>query len=226
MVGPDTFVVVAEETGLIGPIGHIVLVEACAQFSAWRAQGVDLEYIAVNVSSRQFRQPNFVELVEAALRKHAVPAGCLELEITESLLLNDADAVVAMLNQLKSLGVRISIDDFGTGYSSMAYLERLPFDALKIDISFIRKIRDDGEGGTIAATILAMAHSLGKSVVAEGVQTQAQVDFLRKLNCELVQGYLYSRPLPAEELEAYVNARQTKKLRAAGELFSPGVSVN
>jgi EAL domain-containing protein (putative c-di-GMP-specific phosphodiesterase class I) len=215
MVGPNTFIVVAEETGLIAPIGHIVLVEACAQLSAWRAQGLDLEYVAVNVSSRQFRQPNFVELVEAALRKHAVPAGCLELEITESLLLNDADTVVAMLNQLKSLGVRISIDDFGTGYSSMAYLERLPFDALKIDISFIRKIRDDGEGGTIAATIMAMAHSLGKSVVAEGVQTQAQVDFLRKLNCELVQGYLYSRPLPAEDLAAYVNARQTKKLRAA-----------
>lgn len=215
MVGPNTFIVVAEETGLIAPIGHIVLVEACAQLSAWRAQGLDLEYIAVNVSSRQFRQPNFVETVEAALQKYAVPAECLELEITESLLLNDADAVVAMLNQLKSLGVRISIDDFGTGYSSMAYLERLPFDALKIDISFIRKIREDGEGGTIAATILAMAHSLGKSVVAEGVETQAQLDFLRKLDCELVQGYLYSRPLPAEDLAVYVRARQTTKLLTA-----------
>jgi diguanylate cyclase (GGDEF)-like protein len=215
VVGPDTFIVVAEETGLIAPIGHIVLVEACAQFGAWRAQGVDLEYVAVNVSSRQFRQPNFVEVVEAALRKHALPAECLELEITESLLLNDADAVVAMLNRLKGLGVRISIDDFGTGYSSMAYLERLPFDTLKIDISFIRKIQEDGQGGTIAATILAMAHSLGKGVVAEGVQTQAQVDFLRKLDCELVQGYLYSRPLAGDDLVVYVRARQSTKLLVA-----------
>ena len=215
VVGPDTFIVVAEETGLITPIGHLVLVEACAQFSAWRAQGIALDYVAVNVSSRQFRQPNFVETVEAALRKYALPAECLELEITESLLLNDADTVIAMLNELKSLGVRISIDDFGTGYSSMAYLERLPFDTLKIDISFIQKIGEDGQGGTIAATILAMAHSLGKSVVAEGVQTQAQVDFLRKRHCELVQGYIYSRPLAVDELAAYVTSRQTTKLRAA-----------
>jgi len=215
VVGPNAFVVVAEETGLIGPIGHMVLVQACAQFSAWRAEGLNVEYVAVNVSSRQFREPNFVETVEAALRKYTLPANCLELEITESLLLNDADTVVAMLDELKGLGVRISIDDFGTGYSSMAYLERLPIDTLKIDISFIRKIRDDGAGGTIAATILAMAHSLGKSVVAEGVQTRAQADFLRKLDCELVQGYLYSRPLTAEALAAYVRARQTTKLVAA-----------
>jgi len=209
VVGPDAFVIVAEETGLIAPIGHIVLDQACAQFSAWRAQGLDFEYVAVNVSSRQFRQPNFVETVEAVLRKYTVPGNCLELEITESLLVNDADMVVAMLNELKSLGVRISIDDFGTGFSSMAYLERLPFDTLKIDISFIRKIRKDGTGGTISATILAMAHSLGKSVVAEGVETQAQADFLRRLNCELVQGYLYSRPLSAENLAVYVRARPT-----------------
>ncbi|HXV11352.1 MAG TPA: EAL domain-containing protein [Burkholderiales bacterium] len=218
IVGPDTFVVVAEETGLIAAIGQIVLAEACAQFSAWRAEGVGLEYVAVNVSSRQFRQPNFVEAVEAALRTHAVPAECLELEITESVLLNDTDTVVAMLEELKSLGVRISIDDFGTGYSSMAYLERLPFDTLKIDISFIRKIRDDGEGGTIAATILAMAHSLGKSVVAEGVQTQAQVDFLRKLKCELVQGYIYSRPLPPADLATLVSSQQASKVRKVGSV--------
>jgi len=214
VIGPGSFIVVAEETGLIAPIGHIVLVQACAQFSAWRAQGLDVEYVAVNVSSRQFRQPNFVETVKAALQKYNLPANCLELEITESLLLNDADTVVAMLNELKSLGVRISIDDFGTGFSSMAYLERLPFDTLKIDISFIRKIREDGAGGTISATILAMAHSLGKSVVAEGVETQAQADFLRRLDCELVQGYLYSRPLSAEDLAVYVRTRRTTKLVA------------
>jgi len=215
IVGPDTFIVVAEETGLIATIGQIVLIEACAQFSSWRERGVDLDYVAVNVSSRQFRQANFVQSVEAALQTYAVPAECLELEITESVLLSDADTVVAMLKQLKRLGVRISIDDFGTGYSSMAYLERLPFDTLKIDISFIRKIRKDGEGGTIAATITAMANSLGKSVVAEGVQTQAQLEFLRKLGCELVQGYIYSRPLPEQEVTAFVSTRRIAKARSA-----------
>ncbi|MDH3287214.1 MAG: EAL domain-containing protein [Betaproteobacteria bacterium] len=215
IVAPGEFIGVTEETGLIAAIGQIVLVEACAQFRAWREKGVDLEYVAVNVSSRQFRQPNFVEAVKAALRKNAMPAECLELEITESVLLDDADTVVAMLNQLKSLGVRISIDDFGTGYSSMSYLERLSYDTLKIDISFIRTIQDDGEGGTIAATIAAMAHSLGKSVVAEGVETPAQIDFLRKLDCELVQGYIYSRPLPEQELVAFVSKRQMMKPRSA-----------
>jgi predicted signal transduction protein with EAL and GGDEF domain len=208
VIGPNHFIVFAEETGLIATIGHIVLGEACAQFRAWRDQGVDLDYVAVNVSSRQFRQPNFVETVEATLRTCAMPAECLELEITESILLDGADAVVDMLAKLKNMGVQIAIDDFGTGYSSMSYLEQLPFDTLKIDISFIRKIRDDGEGGTIAATIAAMAHALGKKVVAEGAETQAQIDFLRKHDCELVQGYYYSRPLPGEEIAAFVSKRR------------------
>ena len=214
IVGPNSFVLVAEETGLIAAIGQIVLSDACAQFTSWRNSGLDLEYVAVNVSSRQFRQPNFVQLVESTLRTYSMPAECLELEITESLLLTDTNRVIAMLSKLKSLGVRISIDDFGTGYSSLGYLEQLPFDTLKIDISFIRKIHKDGEGGTIAATIMAMAHSLGKSVVAEGVETKAQIDFLRKLNCELVQGYIYSRPLPVHDLAAFVSAREAKKLHA------------
>ena len=215
IVAPGDFITVAEETGLITAIGNIVLVEACAQFRAWREKGVVLEHVAVNVSSRQFRQPNFVQTVEAVLRKNAMPGECLELEITESVLLDGTDAVVDMLAQLKSLGVRISIDDFGMGYSSMSYLERLPFDTLKIDVSFVQKIREDGEGGAIAATIMALAHSLGKIVVAEGVETQAQVDFLCKLDCELMQGYIYSRPLPEQELEAFVSKRQLMKLRSA-----------
>ncbi len=214
VVAPGHFIVGAEETGLITAIGDIVLVEACAQFRAWRDKGVDLAYVAVNVSSRQFRQPNFVETVKAALRTNAMPAECLELEITESILVGGADSVVDTLARLKDLGVRIAIDDFGTGYSSMSYLERLPFDTLKIDISFIRKIRDDGEGGTIAATIVAMAHALGKNVVAEGAETQAQVDFLRKHDCELVQGFFYSRPMPGEELAAFVSKRQVVETRS------------
>jgi diguanylate cyclase (GGDEF)-like protein len=208
IIAPGRFIGAAEETGLIAAIGDIVLVEACAQFRAWRDEGLDLEYVAVNVSSRQFREPNFVEAVETALRTNAMPAGCLELEITESVVVDGTDAVVDMLARLKSLGVNIAIDDFGTGYSSMSYLERLPFDTLKIDLSFVRKIRDNGEGGTVAATIAAMAHALGKKVVAEGAETQAQVDFLRKLGCELVQGYFYSRPMPSEELTAFVRKWQ------------------
>jgi len=205
VVSPGQFIAVAEETGLIAAIGDIVLLRACAQFRAWRDNGVDLGFVAVNVSSRQFRQANFVETVQAALRASALPAECLELEITETVLLDGTDAVVDTLARLKRLGVQISIDDFGTGYSSMSYLVRLPFDTLKIDISFIREIRDDGEGGTIAATIVAMAHALGKKVVAEGAETQAQIDFLRKLGCELVQGYYYSRPMSGEALVAFVS---------------------
>jgi len=216
MVPPGYFIGVAEETGLIAVIGRMVLFEACAQFRAWRDDGIGLEHVAVNVSSRQFRQPDFVEAVQAALRANSLPAECLELEVTESVLLDGAGPVVETLNRLKSLGVRISIDDFGTGYSSMAYIERLPFDILKIDMSFVRKIRDDGEGGTIAATIIAMAHALNKSVVAEGAETQAQVDFLRKLNCELVQGYFYSRPLRAPELAAYVKRQEAQTRSASG----------
>lgn len=205
IVAPARFIGIAEETGLILAIGDIVLAEACAQFSAWRKQGVELEYVTVNVSARQFRQPNFVQTVEAVLLKHAVPPECLELEITESVLLDDTEAVMGMLARLKGFGVKIAIDDFGTGYSSLGYLERLPFDTLKIDISFVRKIREGDEGGAIAAMITAMAHSLGKRVVAEGVETQAQLDFLRNLDCELIQGFFYSRPLCAQELEALVN---------------------
>lgn len=204
VVAPSHFIAIAEEAGLISAIGNIVLEQACARFCAWRESGLDLAFVAVNVSSRQFRQSNFVEVVEATLRANAMPAECLELEITETVLLDNTEPVVATLAQLKRLGVQISIDDFGIGYSSMSYLTRVPFDTLKIDISFIREIRDDGEGGTIAATILAMAHALGKKVVAEGAETQAQIDFLRKLGCELVQGYFYSRPISDEELVAFV----------------------
>jgi len=209
LVGPNQFIGIAEETGLITEIGHIVLVEACAQFSAWRANGVDLDYVAVNVSSRQFRQPNFVERIQTTLTHYDMPARCLELEITESILLDGADPVMAMLARLKGLGIQVSIDDFGTGYSSMSYLERLPFDTLKIDISFVRKIQENGTGGTIAATIAVMAHALGKRVVAEGVETQVQLDFLSKLDCDLlVQGYFYSRPLPAHDVAAFVSRQQ------------------
>jgi diguanylate cyclase (GGDEF)-like protein len=205
IVSPGYFIAIAEDTGLIAEIGKIVLTEACAQYRLWRSQGIELEYVAVNVSVKQFRRPDFFQSVETVLCENAMPAHCLELEITESVVMDDAEAVLDMLHQLQHLGVQLSIDDFGTGYSSMSYLEKLPFDTLKIDMSFVRKIQDDGEGGAIAATIAAMAHALNKKVVAEGVETQAQLDFMRQHDCELIQGYFYSHPLPADELAAYVN---------------------
>lgn len=204
LVSPGYFIGIAEDTGLIIDIGQIVLEEACKQFCTWRNQGITLEYVAVNVSVKQFCHPNFLSAVKAALANHNMPAHCLELEITESVLMDDAKTVIDVLTELRQLGVQLSIDDFGTGYSSMSYLEQLPFDTLKIDISFVRKIGDDGSNGAIAATIAAMAHVLNKKIVAEGVETRAQLEFLRKHDCELVQGYFFSRPLIADELATYI----------------------
>lgn len=204
LVAPGYFIHIAEDTGLIAEIGQIILAEACSQYRQWLDQGISLEYVAVNVSVKQFCHPNFLQSVEIVLKENAIPAHCLELEITESVLMDDTKAVLEVLHQLKQLGVQLSIDDFGTGYSSMSYLEQLPFDTLKIDMSFVRKIQNDASGGTIAATIAAMAHALSKKIVAEGVETQTQLDFLRKHNCELIQGYFFSKPLPAEDLAIFV----------------------
>lgn len=204
LVSPGVFVPIAENTGLIVDVGRIILKNACAQFRQWLNDGIQLDYIAVNVSVKQFQQPDFFQLVEHVLEVNQLPPHCLELEITESVLMDDTEVVMAMLEKLKNLGVQLSIDDFGTGYSSMSYLEQLPFDTIKIDMSFVRKIQENGEGGAIAATIAAMAHALNKKIVAEGVEIQAQLDFLTQCNCELIQGYIYSRPLPADELAAYV----------------------
>ncbi|MBP6355364.1 MAG: EAL domain-containing protein [Nitrosomonas sp.] len=205
-ISPGTFIPIAEDTGLIIDIGRIVLHEACAQYRQWADQGIDLEYVAVNVSVKQFRQPDFFQMVENVLKINNLHPHCLELEITESVLMDDMDVVMVMLEKLKNLGIQLSIDDFGTGYSSMSYLEQLPFDTIKIDISFVRKIQSNGEGGTIAATIAAMAHTLNKRIVAEGVEVQSQLDFLIKCDCELIQGYFFSRPLPADELAVYVKS--------------------
>lgn len=214
IVAPGYFIEIAEATGLITEIGYLVLEEACLQYKEWTTQGIQLEYVAVNVSVKQFQQAYFYQQVKTTLENNAMPAHSLELEITESLLMNDTQAIIEILKQLQKLGIKISIDDFGTGYSSMAYLEQLPFDTLKIDMSFVRSIKANGDGGTIAATIAAMAHSLNKKIVAEGVETQEQLDFLISQDCELIQGYFFSRPLPADELASFVN-RQTSKVSKA-----------
>ncbi|MDR4514435.1 EAL domain-containing protein [Nitrosomonas sp.] len=216
-VSPGVFIPIAENTSLIVDVGRIILKDACAQFRQWLNDGIQLDYIAVNVSVKQFQQPDFFQLVEHVLEVNQLPPHCLELEITESVLMDDTQVVMAMLEKLKNLGVQLSIDDFGTGYSSMSYLEQLPFDTIKIDMSFVRKIQENGEGGTIAATIAAMAHALNKKIVAEGVEIQAQLDFLTQCNCELIQGYIYSRPLPADELAAYVRKNHAAVRNALSE---------
>ncbi|HEU0052130.1 MAG TPA: EAL domain-containing protein, partial [Longimicrobium sp.] len=203
LVLPDDFVPLAEETGLILPIGMWVLEEACRELRRWQARGEGEAPLtmAVNLSSRQFTQADLVERVERVLRETGIAPGTLKLEITESVIMQHTDAVMATLHRLKDLGVQLHVDDFGTGYSSLGYLHRLPLDALKIDRSFVRP--DAGrESLALVRTIVAMAHALGVAVVTEGVETAELVDELRTLRCEFGQGYFFAAPLPSEELEA------------------------
>jgi EAL domain-containing protein (putative c-di-GMP-specific phosphodiesterase class I) len=198
MLGPAHFIGVAEEAGQIMAIWEWVLVAALIQHNAWVAQGLPAVTIAVNLSSVQFSDPALAERVEEIARVVGVPLDYLELEVTESMLLVDSDAALKTLTALRARGVKIAIDDFGTGYSSLSYLRRLPLDKLKLDQSFIR---DAGNEGDVAITraIIAMAKSLKLAVVAEGVETQAQIDLLMSLGCTTVQGFLLGRPLPAAE---------------------------
>jgi len=204
LVSPARFIPVAEETGLIVPLGEWVLRSACVQAKAWLDAGLPPLNLAVNLASRQFREHDLAERVAAILAETGYPAGRLELEITESAIMEQGEEAIAMLRQLKGLGVSIAIDDFGTGYSSLAYLKRFPVDKLKVDRGFIRDIPEDQNDMEIAATIIAMAKNLRLKVLAEGVETEAQLAFLQVHGCETYQGYLFSRPVPAEELEALV----------------------
>ncbi|MBS0542972.1 MAG: EAL domain-containing protein [Proteobacteria bacterium] len=200
-VSPAAFIPVAEDTGLIMPIGQWVLDTACARLAAWQAQAPDFR-LAVNVSPRQFHQPDFVDQVLASVKASGIDPRGLELELTESVILGDLDETIARMQELRALGLRFSLDDFGTGYSSLSYLKRLPFDQLKIDQSFVRDMLADVSSETIVRAILGMSTSLGLEVLAEGVETQAQRDFLHAQGCRLFQGYLFSRPLPLAQWPA------------------------
>jgi diguanylate cyclase (GGDEF)-like protein/PAS domain S-box-containing protein len=205
IVSPAAFIPLAEETGLILPLGLWVLESACKQLSAW-AMLPELAHVtvAVNVSAHQFRQHDFVDLVLASLDSCHADSAKLKLEITESLLLDDVEEIIAKMTALKARGVSFSLDDFGTGYSSLSYLKRLPLDQLKIDQSFVRDVLVDPNNAAIARTIVALAHSLGLAVIAEGVETEEQLLFLAGNGCHAYQGYLFSRPLPIEEFEEFV----------------------
>ena len=202
LMSPGEFISLAEETGLILPLGDWVLNQACAQIVAWshRKQMKDIP-IAVNISAHQFRQPDFVEQVRAALYRSGANPQNLKLELTESMLLEHIEEVIARMTDLKSNGLRFSLDDFGVGYSSLSYLKRLPLDQLKIDISFVRDVLSDASSGAIAQTIVSLSQVMGLSVIAEGVETREQRDFLVRLGCRAFQGYLFGRPLPLDEFE-------------------------
>lgn len=199
LVPPDRFIPLAEETGLILPVGEWVLRNACAQLKTWLDAGSPPLVLAVNLSARQMRQPDWIERVATILQETGLPPDCLKLEFTESMLMEQGDQAIARLQTLKELNLKLSIDDFGTGYSSLAYLKRFPIDELKIDRSFVRDIPEDPNDMEIAAAIIAMARNLKLSVVAEGVETQEQLDFLKRQGCDAWQGYLSSRPIPAAE---------------------------
>ena len=208
MVSPAMFIPVAEESGLILSIGQWVIESACKQLAAWHSRP-ELAHLSlsVNVSASQFRHEDFVDQVVASVRAHHVPAGRLKLELTESLLVYDMEAIIEKMQVLKSHGLGLSLDDFGTGYSSLSYLKRMPLDQLKIDQAFVRDVMTDPNDAAIARTVIGLGHSLGLVIIAEGVEQIEQRDFLFDSDCDAYQGYLMSRPLPLKELEAFLAAR-------------------
>jgi len=201
LVPPDQFIPLAEETGLIVPIGEWVLREACKQGKAWRDAGAADLRMAVNISARQFWRGNLLETVESVLQEVGADASMLELELTESVLMRHEAETVELLDQLSRRGITVSIDDFGTGYSSLSYLKRFPINKLKIDRSFVRDIQDDADDAAIVTAIVAMARGLKLRVIAEGVETPGQLAYLKSIGCDEIQGYLISKPKLAVDCE-------------------------
>jgi len=198
-VSPVRYIPLAEETGLIVPIGEWVLRTACRQCKSWLDAGLPEVTVAVNISARQFREKNLFQLVQTILAETGLAPGQLELEVTESVIMHDAQQVIASLQAFRDMGVRLSVDDFGTGYSSLSYLKRFPVDRLKIDQSFVRDLSTDADDVAIAQAIITLGHTLNLRVIAEGVETPEQLAFLRAHQCDEMQGYLFGKPMPAEE---------------------------
>jgi len=225
LVSPAEFIPMAEESGLIVPIGEWVLDSACAQLRAWQEDGLTPVPVAVNLSAKQFHQQNIAAIVMRALQDHGVDPRLLELEITESTAMRNAEATGTTLRNLKALGVRIAIDDFGTGYSSLSYLKRFPIDSLKIDRSFVTELPGNQDDATIAQAIITMAHALRLKVIAEGVETEAQLEFLTANGCDEIQGYYFSRPLPAEQCTHLLRDKRKLPLPRAEERPAQAVVV-
>jgi diguanylate cyclase (GGDEF)-like protein len=209
MVPPSRFIGVAEETGLIVQIGAWVMRAAAAQNKAWHDAGFGRLRVAVNLSARQFGDPALIGGIESVLADTGLDPACLEIELTESLFMSEVTPAVDLLHRMKALGVNLSIDDFGTGYSSLSYLSRFPIDVLKIDRSFVADITDDANDAAIVSSIIALAHNLKLSVIAEGVETAEQLDYLRSQGCDQMQGYYFSRALPAAEFEQLLRQRRS-----------------
>lgn len=210
IISPAEFIPLAEETGLISPIGEWVLLTACKQNRTWQQELFQPIKIAVNISARQFQQENFYRTIEQILNETEMEPQYLELEITESIAINHDESMLYRLKELKKLGVSISIDDFGTGYSSLNYLKKFPIDTLKVDQSFVRDITTDADDKVIIKTIIAMGHSLKLKVIAEGVETEDQLNFLKLHLCDEAQGYVFSKPLPTDEIEKVLLQKRIK----------------
>jgi len=209
MVSPARFIPLAEETGLIVPIGEWVLRTACRQCKAWQDAGLPAIAVAVNISARQFREKNLLQLVAAILAETGLAPAQLELEVTESVIMQDAQQVIASLQAFRDMGVRLSVDDFGTGYSSLSYLKRFPVDRLKIDQSFVRDLCTDADDVAIAQAVITLGHTLNLRVIAEGVETPEQLAFLRRHQCDEIQGYLFGKPMPAEDFGKLLQSGRT-----------------
>lgn len=200
MIPPDQFIPLAEELGVMAALGDLILEMACTQIAAWQRQHLPVLRVAVNLSALQFKQPELLDRVNNWITKTGLDSSLLEVELTETSIMQDPEAAAATLARLSAAGVRVSIDDFGTGYSSLAYLKRFPLDALKIDRSFVRDVTTDASDGAIVRTIIALARHLGLQVVAEGVETVEQLNFLRANSCRFAQGFYFSPAVPADEV--------------------------
>jgi len=204
VIAPADFIPLTEELGLIIPIGEWVLQTACTQMKKWQDAGLPKISVAVNLSARQFRQKNLVEMIAGVLRETGLAPRYLDIELTESAMMHDVESAVVTLGELKEMGINLSIDDFGTGYSSLSYLKRFPIDVLKIDQSFVRDITSNVADSAIARSIIALAHSLKLKVIAEGVETEEQMNYLGAHCCDVIQGYYYSKPMSAAAFEQWI----------------------
>ncbi|MBI3909053.1 MAG: EAL domain-containing protein, partial [Pseudomonas fluorescens] len=202
LVPPGDFIPVLEELGLVVDVGDWVISEACRQLKSWHQAKVRVPKVSVNISARQFSDGQLGTRIATILKETGVPPACLELELTESILMREVSEAMQILAGLKNLGLSIAVDDFGTGYSSLNYLKQFPIDVLKIDRTFVDGLPSGEQDAQIARAIIAMAHSLNLAVIAEGVETHEQLDFLREHGCDEVQGYLFGRPMPASRFEA------------------------